>query len=459
MTMNRLRTTVLLFALLALLGNSRPVIAVADDGLDVLEGFESTPVVAPLTDLPDESDSPFRLSGWFKLGTTWNFAHQAPETDQTDWRGLSRLRPELLLEGDLRLSNDWRLFASVKGFYDFAYGLNDRDNYSSEVLDEYEKELELREAYITGALSSAVDLKVGRQIVVWGRSDNLRVTDILNPLDQREPGLTDIEDLRLPVTMVRLDAHTGPWTLTGLVIPEIRFDKQPVYGHDIYPYTQPLPPEHIPADGLHNAEYAAALNGIFSGWDISFYFAYGYADESHVEPDRSGSPLLKHSRLTMLGLAGERAWGNVLFYAEAAWLDGLEFFNSDKNYSRTDLLGGIEYSGFRNTTLSFEMVRRHLNGYHDQLALSPDQIRKNSDQSVLRLSRTFLHERLILTALASYFGSHGQNGALQRLEGEYELAAAIHTTVGVVLFQSGNLPAFQDIGDSDRFFAEVKWEF
>ena len=35
--------------------------------------------------------------------------------------------------------------------------------------------------------------------------DNLRVTDVLNPMDLRVPGLTDIDDLRLPVTMIKLD--------------------------------------------------------------------------------------------------------------------------------------------------------------------------------------------------------------------------------------------------------------
>ena len=456
--MKRLQTTVFLLLVIFLLENSQPAIAVAGDGLEALEGFDDTPVMTTTAIPAAESDAPFKLSGWFKLGTTWNFAHQAPEAEQTDWRGLSRLRPELLLEGDLRLPAEWRLFAAAKGFYDFAYAINGKDDYSSEVLDEYEHELELREAYIAGPLSSAVDLKLGRQIVVWGRSDNLRVTDVLNPLDQREPGLTDIEDLRLPVAMARLDAHAGPWTLTGLFIPEIRFDKQPVYGHDFYPSEQPLPPEAIPADGFHNAEYAAALNGIFSGWDISFYYANFYDDNAHLKLTDS-ELMRRHSRLNMLGLAAERAIGNYLLYGEAAWFDGLEFYHSEHSYSRTDLLGGIEYSGFRNTTLSVELVRRHLNGYQAQLVLSPDEARKNSYQSVVRLSRSFLHERLILTALAGYFGSHGQDGALHRLEGEYELTAGVHATVCVVLFKSGNLPAFKTIGDNDRLIVELKWNF
>ncbi len=53
--------------------------------------------------------------------------------------------------------------------------------------------------------------KVGRQIVIWGRSESLRVLDVLNPLDNREAGRVDIEDLRRPLAMVRVDAYQKLW--------------------------------------------------------------------------------------------------------------------------------------------------------------------------------------------------------------------------------------------------------
>lgn len=433
--------------------------AAFEKGLDVLEGFDDAPTVQDPIARPIQSASHLRFTGWLKLGSTYNFIHHASGEGEIDWHGLSRLRPELLLEGDLRLSTAWRLFASIKGSYDLAYAINGREDYTDEILDEYEKELELREAFVSGPLSESIDFKLGRQIAVWGCSDNIRVTDILNPLDQREPGLTDIEDLRLPVTMARLDTRFGPWTLTGLIIPEIRFDKQPVYGHDLYPYDQSLPPEKKSTDGFENAEYAAALTGIFSGWDISFYWARLYDDQPHMELSYNGSLALEHSRLTMLGISGERALGNFLLFGEAALFDGLEFFNAKGTFSRTDLLVGVAYSGFRDTTVSLEMARHHLNGYQDRLGLFPDDVDQDVYETVLRLSRTFWHERLTLTVLAFTFNGLGQDGALQRLQGEYELTDDLTVTVGAVFFKSGDLPAFSNISDNDRFFTELKWSF
>lgn len=110
------------------------------------------------------------------------------------------------------------------------------------VLNDYESDTEFREIFIRGKINPRLDLKVGRQIVVWGKSDNFRVVDVLNPPDLREPGLVDIENLRLPSCKSRLDYYQGDWSLSGLAIHEIRFDKLPPYGSDFYPFPVKLPP-------------------------------------------------------------------------------------------------------------------------------------------------------------------------------------------------------------------------
>ncbi len=436
-----------------------PGVSLADGWDLVLDGFEE-PAAASGNRLGPESLGPMspsavRFGGWARVGGTWNFAHSAPPEGETDWRGLSRLRPEVQINGDLRLPRSWRLYGAVQGFYDLAYVLRGRDGFTREVIDEYERELEVREAFVAGPLSGRLDLKAGRQIVVWGRSDHIRVTDVLNPLDLREPGLTDVEDLRLPVTMVRLDYHGGPWTLTALLIPEIRFDKRPVFGHDFFPSDRPLPPEEVPESGVRNVEYAAALTGIFPGWDISFYLADRYDDQPHAEAGQDGA-ILKHARTTMAGAASSIALGNVLLFGEAALTRGLKTFGAAGPFSRTDFLAGIEYAGFSDTLISFETAYGRLNGYRPVLSFDhPDRERI---QTVLRISRTFQRERLTLTAVA-FTGAKGEDGALQRVQATYDLRDGVALTAGVVLFQSGGSPHFRGTGDNDRAFAEVKWSF
>ncbi len=241
----------------------------------VLEGFNDTTQAQEAPKTETKPKSRLSLDGYFKLGATWNFAHKAPRAGETDWRGLSRLRPETQLDLLFKWNENWRALVSGKAFYDLAYTIKGRDEFTDEVLDEYEQEVQWRKVYLQGRLGRHVDIKTGRQIVVWGQSDNIRINDVLNPLDMREPGMVDIEDLRLPVTMTRLDGYWASWNLTAIAVHEIRFDKNPVYGSDFFPDRDPLPPEDAPACGGGNTEWALALNGTSAARTSHFIGPYG----------------------------------------------------------------------------------------------------------------------------------------------------------------------------------------
>lgn len=441
-----------------------------DENLDdLMEGFEGETQdrkpeekgeVAPIEHDPQQKK--VSLDGFAKMAASYNFAHDAPGVGEIDWRGLSKLRGELQLELTAKFSEDWQGFISGKGSYDFAYTLNGRANYTSDVLDEYEDEVELRECYVLGKISQNLDIKIGRQIVVWGKSDTIRIADVLNPLDTREPGLTDLEDLRLPITMTKIDYYIGNWNVTGIAIHEIRFNKFPAFGSDFFPLPIPLPSEDKPGHGGRNTEYAASARGTFSGWDIAFFYADIFWDIPHVET-MSILPLtfkLKYDDVTMVGSAFNIAIGNWILKAEAAFIDGLRYFNMpEEDYTRIDAMGGIEYYGFDDTTIIIEASNRHINGYDDELGELPDQAEKNEFQSVLRASRTFMNETLELEGLLSFFGINGNDGKFQRFSLAYDITDALEIKGGVLLYQSGDLAVFSDVGDNDRFFLDLKYSF
>lgn len=62
------------------------------------------------------------------------------------------------------------------------------------------------------------ELTVGWQQVVWGRADELRVLDQINPLDYREGVIGLLEDSRIAVPMIRLVQPVAEWELEALVI-------------------------------------------------------------------------------------------------------------------------------------------------------------------------------------------------------------------------------------------------
>lgn len=432
---------------------------------DILSGFEDEePLLAdPSSKQSDKEDrgklksKNTHLKGFTQTSLSYNYAHSAPEPSlifpvtAADYRGLSQLKQSLQLEWEATVFDRWKIFLSGSAYYDLVYGVHGRDGYIDRLLEKQEKEAELRQVYIQGSLSSNLDIKVGRQLIVWGKSDNLRVVDILNPLDNREPGMTDLEDLRLPVTMTRIDYYRGNWNLGVIAIHETRFNKNPPFGSEFYPFPVPKPQEKKP----ENSEYALSLDGRFSGWDISFYGARYYDDQPHF----NGS-LLEHSRLSMWGMAANIAIGNWLLKSEIAYIDDLEFGRiGNKTFSRTDLLLGTEYTGFDETTISLEIVNRHLNQFDLLLEGAPDYQQKNAIQSVLRYQRDFKHQTWHLLILASAFGPGTQGGSFKRLELKYDIADAVSLSIGVVAYQAGDHAVFGSFGDNDRVFFKFRTSF
>jgi hypothetical protein len=429
---------------------------------DILEGFddeikESEREETEKALLPDW----LSVDGYFKISSVYSYlSHDAAGTD-TNWHGLTRLRSELKLELDADLSENWQARVSGHAFYDFAYTINGRDNYTDDVLDHYEKELEFDEVYLQGGLTKDLDLKAGRQIVVWGRSDNIRITDVLNPLDLRWPGLVDIEKLRLPVTMTKLDYYIKDWSLSGIAINEVRYHNNPEFGSDFFPGTQPLPSSESPDEGfaIDKTQFAASLNGIFSGWDISFYLADIYSQLGYIS--RTSSQFeVKHARLKMLGGAFNMAWGNWLFKTEAAYFDGFKFANTpDKEYSRLDGLAGVEYSGISDATITLDIANRHYFDFEERLEDSPDFQKEDLFEWAFRVTKPYLNDALTLTFLANIFGPTGDDGGVQRFTAEYDYTDSIQLTGGIVFYQSGDLRRTMGIGDNDRVYFNVQYNF
>ncbi len=444
------------FTILLLLAS--PVCADELDGL--LEGFSAEPDV-----VAEDAAADHKLPDWLRLGgsvglwASYAYAHDTQYAFKTEHRGLAMLKPDISLEADFDLPGSLEARLTAGGFWDSAYRIRGHSAYPQAVVDEYEYEAEVREAWLGGSFGR-LDVRCGRQVEVWGFSDNIRITDVVNPLDNRNPGLVDIEDLRLPLLMSRAEYYWGNWSLGGLLVHEIGFMRNPVYGSDFFPGMSPLPYADDPASTWENTEYALTLKGIFEGYDVAFYAGRFFDDNAHVEQALPGVNVQCHSRLTMAGGAFNYAWGNWLFKAEAAWFTGLEYYIlPTSEFSRTDVLLGIEYSGFGDTSISLEVADRHLNHYDWRLNYTPEGVMEDDFITALRLSRDFKNDTLHLNVLALIYGSRGQGGALKRIDLSYDIMDALVITGGIVDYTSGDNLIFRHAGDNDRLFVNIKYSF
>lgn len=210
----RALATAIWAALILFTAPAGPALAQSSPALDkALRGFDQPQALTPGSKLPAASgddESALRLEGSLEMVSAWSYlSHRAPGT-QNDYKGLTSLKglARLALEGDL--GRRWRFRASGHAWYDLAYGIRGHDRYTSQMLDNMEEEAELDEAYVRGTLGRELEVALGRQILVWGRSDLFTGMTVFNPRDQREPGMYDPRDTFLPVAMARLEWTRRP---------------------------------------------------------------------------------------------------------------------------------------------------------------------------------------------------------------------------------------------------------
>ena len=498
--------------------------AVAEDPSleEILAGFEDEPAATAPSDSKshEEPQSGFDryldVTGSISVGASYNVTDHTssigPDTPPgpgTDYAGMQRLRTRLDLQADAYLPLDWKARLQAYVFYDFAYLIHGKNLYTPQVINDYEFESEILDFWVEGSVTPWLDLKLGRQVVNWGRSDTLRVTDIWNALNNREPGLVDIEELRLPSTMARADAYVGQWQFTALVVPEIRYDYNPPPGSDFFPMPSPAdlpdPPPGAPpgtreetyqallaTPGLSNQapqwgatpEYGAALTGVFSGWDVSLYAARVYENQTSTVvgiPNPSLASAYRidsgHDRITMLGAGANYTQGAWLFKAEFAFLDELDYSflrpnpaytgPTDPAYlptsvrlSRLDWMLGAEYYGFGDTQLSIDVAHRHVLDYDPLLEYFPNYVYEDSIEAALRVSSDFFNARLRVNGVGILLANGaGIQGGIIRLWADYEVAEALVLTGGYIAYLGQEQVPFNTWHENDRVFAKLKYSF
>ena len=366
------------------------------------------------TELPKEDKKRYSLTGKITEQVAYSYSGDKPHNE------FSSLKSSLFLDYEYKFENGFKFKTNGKAYYDAIYDIRGSEKYSSNELDELRSEAELFDAYIEGSLSDNLDIKLGRQVVVWGRSDTIRITDVLNPLDNRRPAMVDIEDLRLPITMAKFDYFVGDWRITPIAILEQRFTKNPPFGSAFNPSPRAMPQDR----DYFEVTPALSVGGEFSGWDINFYSA----EISKTEDDKSN----------MYGTAINILSGSWLFKSEFAYFD-------DKIKERDGLLG-VEYNGVSDTLISYDIALKKVDGEGRRY------------QHAFRISSDFINATLKANYLISLYGSKMDEGGFQRAWVKYNISDGIFANVGVVDYIGGS-KQFDFVSDNDMVFMDLTYSF
>ena len=462
----------------------------ADDTSDDLAGFADEEVIVNVDDelsgfLEEDTNenlveiesikedkSLFSLSGDLAFKTSAGYknhkvkAHKI-DSKGIDYTGINQAQISLSLQLDAKLSNDWKMRISGDAYYDAIYDINSHNHYNNDIIDEYKTQLRFDDVYIQGKLRDDLYLKAGRQIVVWGKSDSIRITDVINPIDNRLAGMTDIEDLRLSVGMAKLDYYFEDWNFSFMLIPESRVMLEAPPRSEFFPVDSvfsnapdPFLNLHEPSTSWANMQYALAINGVFSGWDLSFYGADVLDQKWYLDlPSMSR----KFSRIKMLGSAVNIAYGSWLFKSEVAFLNGVKYNSTSDSKNRLDALIGFDYMGIKDSVISIEFANRHIFDYEAQMSAenisAPDYVDKDEKQTAIRLTHSFANDTIGTNLLLLMYGSHWQHGGFARVWLDYEIADSLNGSFGVVNYIKGDRGYLESISNNDRIFLDITYSF
>jgi hypothetical protein len=140
------------------------------------------------------------ISGYFK-SEVW-----VGNNNDKERQYLSSFKNTIDWAMEYKLKKDWALFFHPRFFYDAAYAI--RDSVAFDRAEKYmampQRTTWLRDAYLDYT-SDQLDMRIGKQQVVWGQADGFPVLDRVHPYDLTQHWLPDFADIRIPLWMLKLE--------------------------------------------------------------------------------------------------------------------------------------------------------------------------------------------------------------------------------------------------------------
>lgn len=195
----------------------------------------------------------------------------------------------------------------------------------------------IRELYVDLGFD-AFDLRVGKQYIVWGVLEGVRIVDEINPMDFRELMLPDLIDYRIPLWSAKLDYYTGIGNWQLLWIPELQFHKPAPPGSE-WELLQEVPGTREPEGWmLENSELGLKFDTYLLDTELSFSYFYTWDDfpvifrTVRIGASADDDPIFfpTYTRISMYGITAVKPVGDYILKGEFAYVE-------DKFFGRTNV--------------------------------------------------------------------------------------------------------------------------
>lgn len=335
-------------------------------------------------------------------------------------------------------------------------------------------DLALREFYYEATVGGTY-LTLGKQQIVWGQADGLKLLDVVNPQDFREFILDDFSRSRIPLWTVNTEIPINDAVLQLIWIPDQTYNALPER-NSLYAFSSPLLVPNVPTgvnvnlqsvdkpnNFFSDADYGVRLTHFVGGWDLTLNYLYHYHDNpvlfrsltSGPQPTVAITP--RYERSHLIGGTFSNAFGDFVLRGEIGYSTDRYFLTNEINdrngVNKSDEFAyvfGLDWSGLSDTFLSAQLFQSHL--VHHQ----PGVVRDKVDTTLTLLARRNLINETLVTEVLWIHNTNKGDG-LVRPKISYEWQDNINVWMGVDIFYGNQTGLFGQFARNDRLVVGVEW--
>lgn len=400
-----------------------------------------------------------RFFGFDQLETAYTYPSPG------HWSKLTN-RLELGAQGGFSESLKWK----ISGRFDYGAIYSLTNNYSTAARDDQRYNGQFRETYIDYGAGD-VDLRIGRQHIIWGEVIGLFVADVVSAKDLRESLVMDFDLLRIPQWAARAEWFKNDVHVEAIWIPFPTVNRIGRPGSEFFPYPPPPPPntayvvnnEVKPHEDGSQQNYGVRASILRRGWDVAA-FAYRSVDANPSffrEEVQGPVPALvytpRHEKITQYGSTVSKDFDDFLFKAEAVYTVGQDFSTTNladgdgvtaQNYFDYILSVEVPVDDNRFNAQFFQRIYKH----HDA-DIYPRRVESGATLFWSgKLGRSWEPQILAIHSL-------NHDDWLLRPKLVWNFAKNWRAVTGVDIFGGHPTGLFGQYDRSDRVYAEVRKSF
>ncbi len=279
---------------------------------------------------PQSVWSRFSFSGYLKNETAYRIREP---------RSITKIRNIAYLNAQYPFSDAVNFNFTGWAYYDLAYDLFNYETIAARLERNSAEPLafvqnlpqekdspvaDIRELYFDIA-SDNWDVRLGKQYVVWGVLEGVRIVDEINPIDFRELILLDLLDYRIPLWTAKLDYYSDWGDFEFLYIPELKFHKPAPPGSE-WELLQEVPGVRYPESWkLENAEIGLKWDLSLFDTELSLSYFYTWDDFPVIFRTveiggRDPQFYPTYTRIHMYGLTAVKQLGSYILKGELAYV-------------------------------------------------------------------------------------------------------------------------------------------